>query len=71
MNAKAIFNGTFVQLTAWLYASELKLGDSGDWYRSKESLPGGTYGGHMLNKKWWLQEEFTLFMMWHQQAGLA
>ena len=25
----------------------------------------------MLNKKWFLQEEFNLFMMWHQQAGLA
>ena len=68
MNAKAIFNGTFVQLSAYLYPSELKLGD---WYRSKDTVPGGTFGGHMLNKKWFLQEEFNLFMMWHQQAGLA
>ena len=60
-------NGTAVQQIGYLFEHELALGR---WHRSKDKKqkPGSQFGSYMVNKKWWLEEEFTLHMMRFQQV---
>ena len=50
-----------------LYDYELALGR---WHRSKEKVqkPDRDFGSYMMNKKWWLEEEFNVHMMRFQQV---
>ena len=39
------------------------------WYRSKERLGGmHPFASYMMNKKWWLEEEFNNHMLRFQQV---
>ena len=60
-------NGTAVQEAGLLYESELALGK---WYRSKDKkqIPRSDFPSFMMNKKWWLEEEFNVHMMRFQQV---
>ena len=60
-------NGTAVRESGGLYAKQLELGR---WHRSKDKKmkPDSDYGTTMMNKKWWLEEQFTLHMMRFQQV---
>ena len=42
----------------------------GRWYRSKDRVQGPFQesSSYMMNKKWWLEEQFTLHMMRFQQV---
>ena len=60
-------NGTAVQQCGLLYDYELALGR---WHRSKDKKKDQTsdFTSYMMNKKWWLEEEFNLHMMRFQQV---
>ena len=42
----------------------------GRWHRSKERVqkPYSNFPSYMMNKKWWLEEQFNLHMMRFQQV---
>ena len=60
-------NGTAVQESGFLYDHELALGR---WHRSKDvkTKPDTNFGSYMMNKKWWLEEEFNCHMIRLQQV---
>ena len=60
-------NGTAVQQCGFLVDYELALGR---WHRSKDKIPkpDSDFGSYMMNKKWWLEEEFNVHMMRFQQV---
>ena len=60
-------NGTAVMEIGFLLDFELALGR---WHRSKDKKqePYSDFPSYMMNKKWWLEEEFTLHMMRFQQV---
>ena len=60
-------NGTAVQEAGLLWGSELALGR---WHRSKDKMQDQTidFTSYMMNKKWWLEEEFNVHMMRFQQV---
>ena len=64
--------GSAVQLTTSLYDYELAMEDEIEgkrWYRSKERLAGvNPFASYMMNKKWWLEEEFNNHMLRFQQV---
>ena len=60
-------NGTAVKEGCCLAPYELALGR---WHRSKDKKqkPDTDFGSYMMNKKWWLEEEFNLHVMRFQQV---
>ena len=60
-------NGTAVQEYSQLTEYELELGR---WHRSKDrkQRPSSDFGSFMINKKWWLEEQFNVHMMRFQQV---
>ena len=60
-------NGTAVTVSGLLFDYELALGR---WHRSKDKMktPISEFISYMMNKKWWLDEEFNLHMMRFQQV---
>ena len=60
-------NGSAVQEVGFLLDFELALGR---WHRSKDkkSTPYTNFPSFMMNKKWWLEEQFNLHMMRFQQV---
>ena len=73
LNNKSIMGeGSAVQAAALLLDDELDLENITEgkrWHRSKETL-AGTYpfASYMMNKKWWLEEEFNNHMLRFQQV---
>ena len=68
LNEKWIMgNGSAVQEASFLYNTDLKLGR---WHRSKEKKqePSIIFTSYMMNKKWWLEEQFNVHMMRFQQV---
>ena len=63
--------GSAVQAAGLLYDFELALENRTEekiWHRSKERLPNYPFGSYMMNKKWWLEEEFNNHMLRFQQV---
>ena len=60
-------NGTGVVDTAIMYSSRLKLGK---YYRSKDTVANNfqPFASYMVNKKWWLEEEFNTHLLRFQQV---
>ena len=60
-------SGSAVQETGYLVDYELALGR---WHRSKDRRPKrySAFGSYMVNKKWWLEEQFNVHMMRFQQV---
>ena len=60
-------SGSAVQETGYLVDYELALGR---WHRSKDNVPAtdNNLPSYMMNKKWWLEEQFNLHMMRFQQV---
>ena len=60
-------NGTAVQELDYLEDWALALGR---WHRSKDKkpLPYTSFPTYMINKKWWLEEQFNVHMMRFQQV---
>ena len=60
-------NGTAVQEMPYIMDYELALGR---WHRSKDkkNQPYLVFTSYMMNKKWWLEEQFNLHMMRFQQV---
>ena len=60
-------NGTAVMEQSLLLNYELSLGR---WHRSKDKKQSSysAFGSYMVNKKWWLEEQFNLHMMRFQQV---
>ena len=60
-------NGTAVMETGFLYDYELALGR---WHRSKDKKqkPDTDFTSNMMNKKWWLEDQFNVHMMRFQQV---
>ena len=60
-------NGTAVRVHSKLLGFELALGR---WHRSKDNMqkPYSDYDSFMINKKWWLEEQFNVHMMRFQQV---
>ena len=60
-------NGTAVCESSGLYAKQRKLGK---WHRSKDTKQklGSSFSSYMMNKKWWLEQEFTNHLMRFQQV---
>ena len=60
-------NGTAAQVSSYLYDYELALGQ---WHRSydKKQKPNSDFTSYMMNKKWWLEEEFNVHIMRFQQV---
>ena len=44
--------------------------EAGRWHRSKDKVakPESDFGAYMINKKWWLDEQFNVHMMRFQQV---
>ena len=63
-------NGTAVQQITFLVDFELALGR---WHRSKDrkQTPYIDFGSYMMNKKWWLEEEFNVHVMRFQQVKVS
>ena len=63
-------NGSAVQECGLLWDSELALGR---WHRSKDKKPTpySNFPSFMMNKKWWLEEQFNLHMMRFQQVSVS
>ena len=64
--------GSAVMAAAFLDYSDLYLENRTEgkrWHRSKETL-AGTYpfASYMMNKKWWLEEEFNNHILRFQQV---
>ena len=62
-----IKNGTAVQEHDYLSDSQLALGR---WHRSKDKKQHSSteFGSYMINKRWWLEEQFNVHMMRFQQV---
>ena len=63
--------GSAVMAITYLKSSYLKLENITEgkrWHRGKEKLPNYPYGSYMMNKKWWLEEEFNNHMLRFQQV---
>ena len=60
-------SGTAVQEFSYLVDYELAMGK---WHRSKDKKQkiDSDFPSYMMNKKWWLEEEFSLHMMRFQQV---
>ena len=60
-------NGTAVIQIAFLYDYELALGR---WHRSKDRKQdqSSDFVSYMMNKKWWLEDQFNVHMMRFQQV---
>ena len=60
-------NGTAVQEYVSLSDWDFSLGK---WHRSKDKkqTPGSDFASFMINKKWWLEEQFNVHMMRFQQV---
>ena len=60
-------NGSAVLEVGFLYDFYLALGR---WHRSKDKKPTpySYFPSFMMNKKWWLEEQFNLHMMRFQQV---
>ena len=68
INDTVIGNGSAVIDTAYLYPSRLRLGK---FHRSKDTV-ATTYqpfASYMVNKKWWLEEQFNTHMLRFQQVA--
>ena len=63
-------NGSAVQECGFLADYELALGR---WHRSKDKTPTpySDFGSYMMNKKWWLEEQFNLHLMRFQQVKVS
>ena len=59
--------GTAVLERSRLYES---MKDLGRWHRSKDkkTLPYSPFTSYMINKKWWLEEQFNVHMLRFQQV---
>ena len=71
INKSIMEEGSAVQVAAFLYDYELKLENRTEgkrWYRSKERLGNYPFGSYMMNKKWWLEEEFNNHLLRFQQV---
>ena len=71
---KMLSKGTHAQIATYLYPSEMKWGieynHGRGWYRSKQVIPGfSPYGGIITNKKWILNEDFSVHLLYFQQEG--
>ena len=62
--------GTAVKEGCCLAPYELAMGR---WYRSKvkKLKPDSDFGSYMMNKKWWLEEEFNVHVMRFQQVKVS
>ena len=62
-----IGNGSAVVDTAYMYKKRLVYGR---FYRSKETVATNyqPFASFMLNKKWWLEEEFNTHLLRFQQV---
>ena len=60
-------NGSAVQEVGLLFEYELALGR---WHRSKDKKQSdfSDFASYMINKKWWLEEQFNVHMMRFQQV---
>ena len=62
---KGIMEGSAVMRLAYLIFDD----DGIRWYRGKERLAGfNPFASFMMNKKWWLEEEFNNHMLRFQQV---
>ena len=63
-------DGTAIQEAGLLADYELELGK---WHRSKnkKQQPYSVFASYMINKKWWLEEEFNVHMMRFQQVSIC
>ena len=71
VNKSIMEEGSAVQASAFLYDYELALENRTEgkrWYRSKERLAKYPFASYMMNKKWWLEEEFNNHMLRFQQV---
>ena len=60
-----------VMAVAFLYDSILDMENRTEgkrWHRSKERLAQYPFASYMMNKKWWLEEEFNNHMLRFQQV---
>ena len=63
--------GSAVMAAAFLDYSDLYLENRTEgkrWHRSKERLAQYPFASYMMNKKWWLEEEFNNHMLRFQQV---
>ena len=63
--------GSAVQAVAGLSDYELDLENRTEgkrWYRSKQGLGNYPFASYMMNKKWWLEEDFNNHMLRFQQV---
>ena len=63
-------DGAAVIERGFLYDFELALGK---WHRSKDrkqKAGGSDFSSSMMNKKWWLEEQFNVHMMRFQQVNV-
>ena len=62
-------NGTAILQEGYLWDYQLELGR---WHRSQEKAKGQStdFMSYMINKKWWLEEQFNLHMMRFQQVKM-
>ena len=63
--------GSAVMAAAFLAYSDLYLENRTEgkrWHRSKERLAQYPFMSFMINKKWWLEEEFNNHMLRFQQV---
>ena len=70
-NKSIMGDGSAVLAAAYLSDYELKLQNRTEgrrWHRSKERLENYPFGSYMMNKKWWLEEEFNNHMLRFQQV---
>ena len=72
VNKSIMEEGSAVQAGAYLFDYELALENRTEgkrWYRSKGRLAGkNPFASYMMNKKWWLEEEFNNHMLRFQQV---
>ena len=65
----AVVNGSSVVEVSFLWDSELELGR---WYRSKDRTGGmNPFPSYLMNKKWTMEEEFSMHMLHFQQVTLS
>ena len=73
VNKSIMEEGSAVQAGAYLFDYELALENRTEgkrWHRSKEKLAGkNPFASYMMNKKWWLEEEFNNHMLRFQQVA--
>ena len=64
-----VLNGTSVLEIGYLLDFELEYGK---WYRSKDRIGGAhPFASYMLNKKWFLEEEFNNHILRFQQVRVS